>query len=95
MEGCSPGLHHSIDHFLSSSGARGIFDSIVFISFSSVCLLKRKEKDSKTNGREDFMLLANKFLEIMLFLIHLFKNEHPSSAGIKIINLEIYFTHMN
>ena len=41
------------------------------------------------------MILANKCLAIILFLSHLFKNEHPSSAGIKILNLEKDFKHIN
>ena len=42
------------------------------------------------------MLLANKYLAIMFFLSHLFKNEHPSSSvGIKILNIEKDFKNMN
>ena len=57
MEGCSPGLQDSIDHFLWSS-ARGIFDSIVFISFSSVFLLKRKRKRFKDQWKRRFYALS-------------------------------------
>ena len=57
MEGCSPGLQDYIDHFLWSS-ARGIFDSIVFIYFSSVFLLKRKRKRFKDQWKRRFYALS-------------------------------------
>ena len=31
----------------------------------------------------------------MAFLCHFFQNEHPSSAGIKILDMEKDFSHMN